>query len=79
MLAIGAVTVVNRSIVGNDPIDWRVPIAAGAAAVVLAAIEKGSPEFAVGLAWLALLTTVLTPLGGRRAPAETILNYINGK
>lgn len=60
VVAIGAITVANRVIFNNKPMDWRVPIATAIAAGLFALGEKVSPAGALGLAWLALAAVVLT-------------------
>lgn len=76
LLVVGAVTVVNSTIVHGQPMDWRVPIATGLAAGVFALIEPAAPDFVAGLAWLALFSTLLVRLQpGVPSPAETFVNF----
>jgi hypothetical protein len=76
ILAMGAITLGNASIVHGRPVDWRIPIATGITAGVLALAEHGAPDLVVGLAWLALLTSFLVPIfPGVPTPAESIINY----
>lgn len=56
ILALGGITLANKTIVNGQPMDWRIPIATGLAAGVFALAEKGWEEGAVGIAWLALVT-----------------------
>jgi hypothetical protein len=58
ILAIGAVTMVNQSIINGKPVDWRVPIAAGAGAAAFSLMERGWPGVVVPLAWLALMVSI---------------------
>lgn len=56
ILALGGITLANKTIVQGQPMDWRIPIATGLAAGIFALAEKGWEEGAVGIAWLALVT-----------------------
>lgn len=58
ILAIGAVTMINQTILNGRPVDWRVPIATGAAAAAFALLERGWPGGVVPLAWLALVVSI---------------------
>lgn len=60
ILATGALTIVNQSIFHDKPVDWRVPIATGLAAVGFNLFEKAAPELAIVLAWTTFLTVMLT-------------------
>lgn len=60
VLATGAVTVVNQSVFHGKPIDWRVPVATGLAAIGFDLFENVAPKVAVVLAWSAFLTVMLT-------------------
>lgn len=73
ILAVGAITVANQSILHDQPIDWRVPIATGIAVGIFSLIEHAWPDGAVGLAWLALVTTIFVPLTpGVPPPAQSL-------
>jgi hypothetical protein len=65
ILAIGGITMVNRSVFNDEPWDWRIPIATAISVGLFAAIEKPFPKFAVALAWLAVIGGTL----GRVDPA----------
>lgn len=76
IIAIGAITVVNATIVHGAPMDWRIPIATGAAAAAFALLESGWEAGAVGLAWLALITTLFTRLDRRvPSPVESFTDW----
>lgn len=78
ILAMGAITVVNASVVHDKPVDWRVPIATGLLAGVAALAERGAPRIVPGLAWLALVTSLIVPLmPGVPTPAESLITYWN--
>lgn len=79
ILAIGAITVANQSLFGNEPIDWKVPIATGLAAGIFGLIEQASPELAVSVAWAALVTVLFVRLKpGVPAPTETFAKWWEG-
>jgi hypothetical protein len=79
MLAVGAVTMVNQSIFNNKPINWRVPIGTGVAAIGLALVERGSRTLAIGIAYIALITVLFARVGDRSipSPAESALTWWN--
>lgn len=60
ILATGAVTVVNQTVFNGKPVDWRVPIATGLAAIGFDLFERVAPELAVVLAWTTFLTVMLS-------------------
>lgn len=79
ILAIGAITMLNRSVFNDETWDWRIPIATGISVGLFAALEKPFPKMAVALAWLAVMGVSL----GRTdpnvpAPAESALNWFEG-
>lgn len=76
ILAIGAITVANASLLHGKPIDYRVPIATGIAAGAFALAEKAYEPLAVGLAWVALVAVLfvrLTP--GVPSPIESLNSW----
>lgn len=77
ILAVGAITAINRSVLHSQPFDWRLPVATGAAAGALALIEKAAPQAAVMLSWAALVTVLFTRIGGVPAPTEAFLTWWN--
>lgn len=78
MLAVGAITLGNETVLNGRPIDWRIPVATAFAAGALALLEKPAPTLAVGVAWLALATVLLTRVNPNvPAPVETLLKAWN--
>ena len=78
VLAIGAITLGNEAILHNQPINWRVPIATGIAAGLLALLEHASEDIAVGIAWLGLLTLLVARVDPKTpSPAESLLAWWN--
>jgi hypothetical protein len=75
ILAIGALTVANAVLLNGRAFDWRVPIATGAAALVFAGAEKVWEPGAVGMAWVALLTTLVVPVGSDPAPISSAQSW----
>lgn len=77
MLAVGAVTMFNETVVNGEPIDWRIPVATGIAAVGLALVERLSEQLAVGVAYIALATILLARVKpGVPSPTESLLRYV---
>lgn len=60
ILATGAATVINRTVFNGKPLDWRIPIATGLAAVGFSLFEDAAPQIAIVLAWTTFLTVMLT-------------------
>jgi uncharacterized membrane protein len=76
VLAIGGITMANAVIFNNQPIDWRIPIATGISAMLLALAEKGWELGAVSLAWTALVTILFVRLDGRTpSPMESAATW----
>jgi hypothetical protein len=76
ILALGAVTVVNASVVHGQPIDWRVPIATGLLAGVFAVGEHAWADGVVGLAWLAFGAVMLSRVNPKvPSPTESFLAW----
>ncbi len=73
VLAIGAITMANNVFFNNKPFDWRVPIATGIAAGAFALAEKAWPQGATALAWMALVTILITRVDPKvPSPVETL-------
>lgn len=78
ILAVGAVTLINRTVFNGQSVDWRVPIATALATGILALGEKIWPAGAVGVAWIALFTITMTRVDPTvPAPAESALRWFN--
>ncbi|MEU9048377.1 hypothetical protein AB0D63_43315 [Kitasatospora sp. NPDC048343] len=73
VLATGAITMANQSIFHGKPVDWRVPVATGLAAITLSMIERAWPKGAQMMAWTMLIVVITTRVNpGEESPAETI-------
>lgn len=78
IIAVGAITMVNRSIFNGKPVDWKVPIATGISVGMFALLEKAVPKMAVALAWTAVLAITITRIDPSvPSPAESGLNWFN--
>jgi|HubBroStandDraft_1064217.scaffolds.fasta_scaffold25769_2 hypothetical protein len=68
ILATGGITFVNKWIGNNQGADFKILVATGIAAAGFFALEKVSPELATGIAWIALVTSLLIqPKAGNSA------------
>lgn len=80
IIAVGAITLVNQSVVNGEPINWRLPIATGIAAGGLALVEHLQEDIAVGIAWTALVAVLFVRLKPDvPAPTESFLKWWNGE
>lgn len=80
IIAIGAITIGNNTLLNGQPFDWRILVATGGAAALFALVEKASPELAVGLAYIALVTILLARVNPKvPAPAESALKWWEGR
>lgn len=78
VLAIGAITIANRTLFNDKPMDWKVPIATAIAAVLFAGAERAIGSGAVKVAYLALITVVLARVDPSvPSPAESALRWFN--
>jgi hypothetical protein len=76
VLAIGAITLANNTLFHDKPFDWRVPIATGIAAGAFALAEKAWPQGATALAWMALITILITRMDPKvPSPVETLNDW----
>jgi hypothetical protein len=78
VLAVGAITVANRTIFNDEDMDWKVPIATAIAAVLFAGAERAVGKTAVYVAYLALITVVFVPTDPKvPSPAESALKWFD--
>jgi hypothetical protein len=73
ILAAGGLTFANGWLFNKTGPDFRILVGTAIAAGGLALIERVSHPFAVGLAWLGLLTVLFTRTNGKASPAENLL------
>lgn len=78
VVAIGAITVINRTVFNGKAMDWKVPIATVMAAGILELAERAVGDVAVWIAYLALAAVVLTRVDPSvPSPAESALKWFN--
>ncbi len=79
VLAIGGITLANRVILNDKPMDWRIPIATGLATGFFAMFEKAWPDGAITVAWVAFATVMFARVDPAvPAPAESLLEFTRG-
>lgn len=79
ILATGALTITNQTFFNNQPMDWKVPIATGLAAIGFSLAERAWPVGAELLAWTVFVSALFTRVTpGQPAPAENALRWWNG-
>lgn len=79
VLALGAITVANSTVLHGRPMDWRVPVATGLAALCFDGLERVWPAGAVALAYTALVAVCLTRIDPSvPSPVESALSWFNG-
>jgi hypothetical protein len=71
MLFVGTVSFGNEWLQTGKP-NFRIPVATLLSALVLDGIEKVSVPAAVGLAYIAMITVLLTPLNGKSPLQEAL-------
>ncbi|WP_369335642.1 hypothetical protein OG559_31125 (plasmid) [Micromonospora sp. NBC_01405] len=80
ILAVGAITLGNQVVMHGQPMDWRIPIGTGIAAVALALLESAWADGAAGIAWLALATVLFARTNPAvPSPVETLNSWWQGK
>lgn len=76
VLAIGGITAANEVLFapvagsGHVAFNWRILPATAGLALALAGLERLAPDFAVGLAWLGLVTVLVVPIGNAPTPLQ---------
>jgi len=76
ILAIGALTMANRSVFNGKPVDWKVPVGTAMAALLFAGAERAVGRSAVWVAYLALITVTLARIDpSTPSPAESALAW----
>lgn len=87
VLAVGGITAANEvlfaPLAGHGTpwkdFNWRVVPATLGLALALGGLEKAAPGFAVGLAWLSMLTVLVVPFGNAPTPLENVLKVMGYK
>lgn len=76
ILAVGAITIANRSLLAKEqqPVDFKVIGGTAITAMGLAFFERVNEPLAVGLAWVALVAVLFARIDAKAgAPAENLL------
>ena len=81
VLGIAGITVFRDVVIGDKSLTdmFKVIAAAGIGVVVFAGMEKVNRQAAVGVAYLALVTAVVVPMGGRPSFAEQVTGWWGSK
>lgn len=78
VLAIGAITLANRVVFNDEPMDWKLPIGTALAALLFSGAERAVGRSAVYMAYLALITVVFARVDKSvPSPAESALRWFN--
>ena len=77
VLAATAISFTNKW-ANTGEFDLAIPIAGGLVSLMFTGVEKLDHTAGVGLAWLMMITVLLTPPAGGTAPAGTLLTWLNG-
>lgn len=79
IVATGAITMVNQSVFHDEPVDWRVAVATGLAAVAFSGAERVWRQGAVMLAWTGLAVVMLSRTNPRvPSPVESAFEWWEG-
>lgn len=84
VLATGAITAANEllfaPLAGSGKpwtnFNWRIIPATGFLALALAGLERIAPPFAVGLAWLTLVSSLVIRIGKAPTALENVTNFL---
>lgn len=74
ILAAGAISFGNEWLLEHKSPDFKIPLATCLAALMLAGAEHINQELAVGVAWIALITVLLAPVGSTNSPVTNLIN-----
>lgn len=83
----GAITLANEAVFApvasghkiTQSFNWRIIPATAAWALMLAGLEKLTPGFAAGLAWLGVAAVVFFPLGNAGTPVHNLTKVLGYK
>jgi hypothetical protein len=80
ILATGAITIVNSTILDDKEIEWneaaRIIVATGLAAGTLALMERPLPDLAVALGWATLVGMLFVKIDPKTpSPTERVLKW----
>lgn len=79
IMIVGSLTILDNQVIDSKPWADALPVVVmtGALAVALAGLEQVSPKFAVGLAWIAVVTRLL--YGGNQSVVAKFNKFTQGK
>lgn len=76
VLALGAITMINENVLHDQPVNWKVPVATGVLAGMMALVEQASPTLATGLVWIAVVAVLLTRVNPKvPSPTESFASW----
>lgn len=75
VLAATAISFTNKW-ASTDTVDLSIPLAGGFVALMFNGIEKIDKTAGVGLAWLMMISVLLTAPKNGTAPADTVLGWL---
>lgn len=77
ILAVGGITIANKTLLNGQPMDWKIVIATGLTAGMFALGDKAWPELSKGLAYLALISVLFVRLDKNTpAPVESLAKWM---
>jgi hypothetical protein len=76
VLAMGAITMINENVLHNQPVNWKIPVATGVLAGVMALLEHVSEPLATGLVWIGIAAVLLTRVNPKvPSPTESFATW----
>ncbi len=77
LLAVGALTMANETVLNGKPLDLRIPVATGVLVLIAAGAERVAGDLVVGVAWVALVTSfVARTKSDTPSPAESLVRVL---
>lgn len=87
ILVVGAITLANEAVFApvasgghiHSDFNWRIVPATLVAAALLGGLEQVAPKFAVGVAYISLITVLFARFGNAPAPVESLSKALGYK
>jgi hypothetical protein len=76
ILAAGAISLANHSLLNSEPINWKIPVATGIAAIMVGGIEKIWPEGGLAMGAMLLVAVLFVPVGNKPSPIENLVSFL---
>jgi hypothetical protein len=76
VLVAGGISFVNQALINTQPVNWKIPLAAGFTAVALAGLEKVWPEGALAMAYMLVVGVLFIPISGKPSPMENMVSFL---